>query len=84
MAPRHQPPQPLFTAEEYRALNALRIRYLDDHDLFTQSERAHLGFLRWLREAGRLESEPRLPSTREGPSQPAPTHPTAICVIPHG
>ena len=41
-------------AEEGRALRRLRARYRDDRDLFNSWERAHLCFLRWLVQTGRL------------------------------
>jgi hypothetical protein len=43
-----------FTDEQARALEILRIHYLDDRDLFEPRERAHLRFLRWLYETGRV------------------------------
>jgi hypothetical protein len=49
-------PAPLFTTQERRALRLLRARYRQDHDLCTQRERAHLRFMRWLCQTGRLES----------------------------
>jgi hypothetical protein len=45
-----------FTAQERRALRLLRARYRQDHDMFTERERTHLSFARWLYRAGRLES----------------------------
>lgn len=44
-----------FTDEEARALEAVRIRFQQDHDMWSGRERAHLSFLRWLVETGRLE-----------------------------
>lgn len=44
-----------FTGEEWRTLRGLRRRYQQDHDLFSATERAHLRFLRWLYQSGRLE-----------------------------
>jgi hypothetical protein len=43
-----------FTPGEWEALRALRLRYQQDHDLFTTQERARLCFVRWLRETGRI------------------------------
>lgn len=45
---------PAFTSAERRLLRALRTRYRQDHDLFSESERARLRFLRWLYQSGRL------------------------------
>jgi hypothetical protein len=42
------------TAELTRAWQGLRNRYLQDQDLFTARELAHLRFLRWLVRTGRL------------------------------
>jgi hypothetical protein len=43
-----------FTEQEVRALEALRIRFQEDHDLMGTREWAHLRFLRWLVRTGRL------------------------------
>jgi hypothetical protein len=43
-----------FSDREVRALEALRIRFQQDHDLFSAQERAHLRFLRWLVRTGRI------------------------------
>lgn len=43
-----------FTGVEQRTLNALRIRYAQDRDLFSDWERARLRFLRWLYLTGRI------------------------------
>ena len=45
-----------FTQAERNALRALRVRYKQDHGLFSESELARLGFLRWLCQTGRLEN----------------------------
>lgn len=45
-----------FTDEETRALEAVRIRFQQDHDVLDARERAHLDFLRWLVRSGRLEA----------------------------
>jgi hypothetical protein len=45
-----------FTPAEELALQALRTRYGEDRDHFTETERAQFQFLRWLRESGRLET----------------------------
>jgi hypothetical protein len=42
----------LFTPTEWQALDTLRQRYRQDHDLFNDRERARLRFLRWLYQAG--------------------------------
>ncbi len=43
-----------FTEQEARALEALRLRFQQDHDLFSAREWAHMRFLRWLVRTGRL------------------------------
>ncbi|HEX8918332.1 MAG TPA: hypothetical protein VF898_07505 [Chloroflexota bacterium] len=43
-----------FTDQETRALEALRTRFQQDHDLLSERERAHLRFLRWLVDSGRV------------------------------
>ena len=43
-----------FTDEETRALEAVRLRFQQDHDVLSACERAHLCFLRWLVCSGRL------------------------------
>jgi hypothetical protein len=48
--------KPSFTATERRSLRALRNRYREDHDLFTNRERVQLAFLRWLVENELIES----------------------------
>ena len=47
-------PAPTFTPAERQALGALRARYLQDRDLFSDAERARLRFLRWLVHTARL------------------------------
>jgi hypothetical protein len=47
-------PAPAFTRAEKRVLSALRRRYSEDRDLFTQQEKARLSFMRWLHRRGRL------------------------------
>ena len=37
-----------FTDAEARSLETLRLRYREDHDLFSRQELARLRFLRWL------------------------------------
>jgi hypothetical protein len=44
--------QSTFSPAEKRALRALRTRYQQDADLFSQRERAQLLFLRWLYQSG--------------------------------
>jgi hypothetical protein len=43
-----------FTAVERRALQNLRTRYDKNADFFSHRELAHLSFLRWLVQTGRL------------------------------
>ncbi|HEX8919034.1 MAG TPA: hypothetical protein VF898_11070 [Chloroflexota bacterium] len=43
-----------FTHAEVRALEALRLRYAEDHDLFSRQELSHLRFLRWRARTERL------------------------------
>lgn len=49
------PVQTPFTEEETRALEAVRLRFEQDHDVLSARERAHLSFLRWLVRSGRLD-----------------------------
>lgn len=56
----HTGPSPVsihlpFTGEEIRALEVVRIRFQQDHDILSARERARLSFLRWLARNGRLE-----------------------------
>lgn len=44
-----------FTAREWQALRALRDRYARHRDLFAARDIAHLHFLRWLVQTGRLQ-----------------------------
>lgn len=44
-----------FTSVEAQALRALRDRYQQGRDLFTDRELARLRFLRWLYETGKIE-----------------------------
>jgi hypothetical protein len=60
-----------FTLAERRALRNLRTRYQQDSDLWSNRERAHLHFLRWLYRTGQLgeancnsKTEQRLAQTR--------------------
>jgi hypothetical protein len=48
------PDQTPFTADETRALEAVRFRFREDHDILSPRERAHLCFLRWLVRTGRV------------------------------
>jgi hypothetical protein len=48
------PAKSTFTTAEQRKLNALRSRYAQDADFFSERERAKLLFLRWLYKTGRL------------------------------
>jgi hypothetical protein len=43
-----------FSLEEWRAIQELKIRYLQDHDLFSTWERERLLFIRWLFRNGRV------------------------------
>ena len=57
MATRYEPTasaETTLTVEQARALEALRIRFQEDHDLFTPHELARLRFLRWLVRTERL------------------------------
>ena len=45
----------MFSADEWRVLNALRENYQQERDLFSARELAHLRFLHWLHHSGRLE-----------------------------
>jgi hypothetical protein len=45
------------TEAEWRAFQQLRLRYQQDHDWWTTREAAHLRFLRWLVETGRLSGD---------------------------
>jgi hypothetical protein len=53
-SPAGEPASGTFSAPEWRALAALHARFQEGHDLFSERELAHLRFLRWLREEGRL------------------------------
>jgi hypothetical protein len=46
-----------FSADEARVLEALQSRYRNDHDIFSPRELAHLRFLRWSVDSGRLRTE---------------------------
>jgi hypothetical protein len=51
------PPTPrgtLFTPAQWQVLDTLRQRYRQDHDLFSDHERARLRFVRWLYQTDRL------------------------------
>jgi hypothetical protein len=45
-----------FTDQELARLSALRRRFQQDQDLFSERELARLRFLRWMCETGRLAS----------------------------
>lgn len=47
---------PALTSQEWVALLVLRRRYREGQDLWDARELAHLRFLRWLHNAGRVES----------------------------
>ncbi|MGI8827317.1 MAG: hypothetical protein ACR2JC_17070 [Chloroflexota bacterium] len=61
-----QTPATSFTPDQHRALRELRIRYEQDCDQFSRRERAHLHFLRWMYNLGRLESTPGNTELRGG------------------
>lgn len=44
-----------FTAQERQELTSLRDRYQQGRDQFSHAELAHLRFLRWLHDAGRID-----------------------------
>jgi hypothetical protein len=46
-----------FTTEEWSALQRLRARYQQSADLLTEREVAHLRFLQWLAQTGRLAED---------------------------
>jgi hypothetical protein len=58
MAARTTPIAPIpastFTEAEWQTLRALQMRYQQDHDHFSERERARLQFVRWLYQTGRL------------------------------
>lgn len=49
------PPYEVFTQEEWTLIEALRALYEQGLDVLCPVERAHVRFLRWLVETGRLE-----------------------------
>ena len=51
------PTYDIFTLEERSALQRLRARYQQSADLLTERELAHLRFLRWLAQTGRLAED---------------------------
>jgi hypothetical protein len=53
-----RPQATLFTPAQWQALDTLRQRYAQDHDPFSDRERARLRFLRWLYQTGRLVPSP--------------------------
>jgi hypothetical protein len=63
----HNLPTP-FSDQERLAFQTLRARYEEDHDRFTERERARLRFLRWLHEAGRLDFQSGYDDLRSGDS----------------
>ncbi|GAC1335839.1 MAG: hypothetical protein NVS2B16_17570 [Chloroflexota bacterium] len=46
-----------FSSTEMQSLHNLRNRYQQDLDLFTDRERAYLGFVRWQYETGLITSQ---------------------------
>lgn len=53
------------TPAERQSLTALRTRFQNDPDLFSDKERAHLLFLRWLYQSWSLTAAP-CPATETG------------------
>jgi hypothetical protein len=49
-------PDYTYTGTELSALRKLRTRYQQDQDLWSDRERAHLIFMRWLYQTGKLPS----------------------------
>ncbi|MGO8946961.1 MAG: hypothetical protein ACLQUY_04715 [Ktedonobacterales bacterium] len=45
---------PAYTSEEWHSLRRLRDRCQENRDLWTERELAHLRFVRWLAQTGRL------------------------------
>lgn len=45
-----------FTEAQLRRMHEMRERYQSGFDLFSERQKAQLGFLRWLYETGRLAS----------------------------
>jgi hypothetical protein len=56
-APSTAPTPIKFATQELRALRMLRTRYEEGGDLFSAHEMAHLRFVRWLVQTGRLNVE---------------------------
>jgi hypothetical protein len=48
------PVETSFSDEETRALEAVRVRFGQDHDVLSAQERERLRFVRWLIQTGRL------------------------------
>ncbi|MBV9280104.1 MAG: hypothetical protein JOZ41_08495 [Chloroflexi bacterium] len=63
------PPISAFAPAQERALSALRTRFQLDADFFSDRERAHLLFLRWLCQTGRVDETE---GYRRQPGQEAP------------
>jgi hypothetical protein len=55
-----------YGAATWSALQRLRLRFQQNHDLWTPREEAHLRFLRWLVDTGRLipDGDARKPGVR--------------------
>ena len=47
-------PAMTFTRAQWQMLRTLRTRYRTERDQFSDAERAHLHFVRWLYQTGRL------------------------------
>ncbi|HZS88512.1 MAG TPA: hypothetical protein VFE42_13635 [Chloroflexota bacterium] len=45
-----------FAPDEWQRLQTMRMRYQQDHDLFSPREMERLRFMRWLHHSGRLAS----------------------------
>jgi len=66
-----QTPTTPFTPDEHRALTALRTRYDQDFDCFSQRERARLRFWRWLYRTGSLKIVQESAADQDRPQLPA-------------
>lgn len=74
MTGQQQLPTTLFTPDEHRALRVLHTRYARDRGQFSRREQTHLRFVRWIYQAGRLESVQR---SMEPPSGSVPIRSSA-------
>jgi peroxiredoxin len=55
-----------YSREQWRILQQLRVRYRLDHDRWSERELAHLNFMRWLVQTGRLDGMEGLEGLEEG------------------